>query len=302
LIGGRVVLRLIRTRTIDLDRRNRMYFRPSSIEDALAALARRRPTILAGGTDFYPVRVGRPLPDDVLDVTALDALRGIDDRGEHVRIGAAVRWSEIAEAALPRWFDCLKLAAREIGGRQIQNAGTLVGNVCNASPAADGVPCLLALDAAVELDSTVGTRRLAIADFIRGNRVTARRPDELVTAIIVPKPCIGARSTFLKLGARRYLVISIAMVAALVATAPDGTIEEARIAVGACSVVALRLATLEADLRGRPLVPGIGKAVVPEHLAALSPIDDVRGAAAYRRDAARSIVARALEQLAAEVG
>lgn len=276
-----------------------IYLRPSKIEEAVAALATRPLTILAGGTDFYPARVGKPLSEDILDVTALTALRGVVEADGHYRIGAALRWSELLAADLPPWFDCLKLAAREIGGVQIQNAGTLAGNICNASPAADGVPGLLALDAAVELTSAAGTRRLPLRDFILGNRRTALRHDELVTAIVVPKPRGAARSTFLKLGARKYLVISIVMVASLVETAPDGTITAARIAVGACSAVAQRLASLEQALRGRKLAPGIGALVEAAHLAGLTPIDDVRGAAAYRSDAALALVARSLEDLTA---
>jgi CO/xanthine dehydrogenase FAD-binding subunit len=274
-----------------------IYLRPTEIEETVAALAARPLTILAGGTDFYPARVGKPLSDDILDITALAALRGIGEDDSHYRIGATARWCELA--ALPSWCACLTLAAREIGGMQIQNAGTLAGNICNASPAADGVPGLLALDAAIEITSSRGRRLLPLAEFILGNRRTALRRDELVTAILIPKPRRLARSTFLKLGARKYLVISIVMVAALVEADSDGTICAARIAVGACSAVAQRLTKLENDLRGRRLAPGIGAIVAEPHLAALTPIDDVRSAAAYRSDAALALVARSLEQLAA---
>ena len=274
-----------------------LYLRPTEIEEAVAALAAGKLTILAGGTDFYPARVGKPLNDDILDITALADLRGIGEDDSHYRIGAAIRWRDLA--ALPPWCACLTLAAREIGGMQIQNAGTLAGNICNASPAADGVPALLALDAAIEVASAKGKRLLPLADFVLGNRRTALARDELVTAIVVPKPRGAARSTFLKLGARRYLVISIVMVAALIETAPDRTIIGARVAVGACSAVARRLAALEQVLLGRKLTPGIGALVAAEHLAELTPIDDVRAAAAYRGDAALALVARSLEQLAA---
>jgi CO/xanthine dehydrogenase FAD-binding subunit len=265
-----------------------LYLRPTEIEEAVAALAAGKLTILAGGTDFYPARVGKPLSEDILDVTALAALRGISEDERSFRIGAAVRWSELTAADLPQWFACLTLAAREIGGRQIQNAGTLAGNICNASPAADGVPGLLALDAAVEIASAKGTRLLPLGEFILGNRCTALAADELVTAIVIPKPR----------GARKYLVISIVMVAALLETTSDGTIAAARIAVGACSAVARRLAALEHDLLGRKLVSGIGDIVTAPHLAPLAPIDDVRAGAAYRSDAGLALVARGLEQLA----
>ena len=274
------------------------YVRPTELDQALGLLGESPRVIVAGGTDYYPSRVGRPLDDDVLDVTALDALKAIDIAADHVRIGALATWTDVIEAALPPCFDGLKLAAREVGGVQIQNAGTVAGNVCNASPAADGTPCLLALDAEVELASAGGERALPLVDFVLGNRRTARRNDEIVTAIRVPLPGANARSTFLKLGARRYLVIAIVSVAAVVEPAEDGTVGRARIAVGACSEAPRRLDALEAELAGRPFVPGIGDVVSAAHLDGLSPIDDVRGSAAYRDDAAATIVARALDRLA----
>jgi CO/xanthine dehydrogenase FAD-binding subunit len=274
------------------------YLRPTDLTEALAALAAGPRIILAGGTDYYPARVGQPLDDHVLDITALPALRRIVDEGPHWRIPALCTWTDLLETALPPLFDGLKLAAREVGGVQIQNAGTVCGNLCNASPAADGTPNLLALDAAVELASVRETRRLPLAAFVTGNRATARRADEMVTALFVPKPSHQARSTFLKLGARKYLVISIAMVAAVVEIADDGTIASARLAVGSCSAVAQRLPLLESTLTGRRLEPGITALATPEHLAPLSPIDDVRGTAAYRREAALTLVQRALRDLA----
>ena len=277
-----------------------MYLRPTALDDALGVLAARRPAILAGGTDFYPARVGRPLPDEVLDLGAITDLRGVREDADGWRIGALVTWSEILDARLPRLFDCLKQAAREVGGVQIQNCGTVAGNLCNASPAADGVPPLLALDAKVELASLRGRRVLPLGDFVLGSRRTACAPDELVTAVLVPRRAAEARSVFLKLGARKYLVISIAMVAVVVELAGDDTIARAAVAVGACSAVAHRLAGLERELAGRRLATGIGSIVAPAHLAPLAPISDVRGTAAYRLDAAATLVARTLERLADE--
>lgn len=273
------------------------YIRPTKLEEALAALESDALTIVAGGTDFYPARVGRPLDDDVLDVSALGGLRRIEDGGDHFHVGALCTWTDLIRAELPPWFDGLKLAAREVGGVQIQNAGTIVGNVCNASPAADGVPCLLAVDAEVMLASSSGTRALPLSAFIVGNRRTVRRPDEMVVGIRLPKPPHPARSTFLKLGARKYLVISIAMVAGVVEAAPDGTVAAARIAVGSCSEVAQRLPSLEARLAGKPLGVSLGDVATRHDLAPLRPIDDVRGTAPYRTDAALTLVRRVLNQL-----
>jgi CO/xanthine dehydrogenase FAD-binding subunit len=271
------------------------YAQPRQIKEALAVLAVGPRTIVAGGTDFYPARVGKPLNEPVLDISRLEGLHGVTDEGAHTRIGALATWSDIVDADLPASFDGLKLAAREIGGVQVQNAGTLCGNICNASPAADGVPNLLVLDAEVELVSARGRRTQPVADFITGNRQTRRRADELMTAILMPKPDRAARSTFLKLGARAYLVISIVMVAALVVPGQDGRIGEARVAVGSCSPVACRLAALEAALAGQDFDPAL---VTAAHLAPLAPIDDLRGTADYRRDTALTLVRRALAELA----
>ncbi len=270
------------------------YTRPTELGQALEALATSPRSIVAGGTDYYPARVSKPLDDDVLDITALSELRAITDERSQIRIGALVTWSDLVRASLPAWFDGLKQAAREIGGLQVQNAGTLCGNVCNASPAADGVPNLMALDARVELRSRERLRELPLSDFIVGSRKTRREPDELVTALLVPNPGRGARSTFLKLGARKYLVISIVMVAGVLLPGRDGKIADLRMAVGACSEVAQRLSLLEAELKGRPMTAALAR---PEHLAPLGPIDDMRGTADYRRDAALTLVRRALARL-----
>jgi CO/xanthine dehydrogenase FAD-binding subunit len=273
------------------------YLRPAKLDEALAALAECKLTILAGGTDHYPARVGRTTDEDILDLTALASLKGISRTDGGWRIGATTTWSEVIEAPLPRMFDALKLAAREVGGVQIQNAGTVAGNLCNASPAADGVPALLALDAALELASGRGQRTVPLAQFITGPRTTVRAQDEMVTAILVPAPRHEARSDFLKLGARKYLVISIAMVATALEI-ESRTIRAARIAVGSCSPVARRLAALETELKDQKLDRNIGRLVRPEHFQMLEPIDDVRASAEYRMHAAMVLVRRSLERLA----
>lgn len=275
------------------------YLRPPTLDIALAALAAESRTIIAGGTDFYPSRVGRPPGELLLDITAIEELRGIRDAGDHWRLGAAVTWTDLLETPLPPAFDALKRAAREVGGRQIQNAGTLCGNVCNASPAADGMPALLALNALVELRSPSSTRALPLATFVAGPRRTRRLPDEIVTALLVPAPAPGALGGFAKLGARRYLVISIVMAAAVLEPDDAGRIATARVAVGACSPVAARLPGLEADLAGRPVSPDLGDLVAARHFEHLAPIDDVRASSAYRRDAAHTVVARLLSRLGA---
>ena len=276
------------------------YARPNALDEALQ-LRESGAQIVAGGTDFYPARVGKPLYDRdvacVLDLTALSTLRGIREEVTQFRIGAMTSWTAIAEASLPAQFYCLQAAAREVGGRQIQNRGTIGGNLCNASPAADGVPALLALGAEIELVSRSGKRRLALSDFILGPRQIALRPDEIASALLIPKPQGAAHSSFVKLGARKYLVISIVMAAGYLDVV-GSRIAEARIAVGSCSPVAQRLLALEAALKGEVAISKLARVVKPEHLAPLAPIDDVRASADYREEAALVVVRRLLTELA----
>lgn len=276
------------------------YAKPRAIDEALQLLGEERWRILAGGTDFYPALGNRPLRENVLDINGLDELRGVSETAAHMVVGARTTWTDLLLLPLPSAFDALKQAAREVGSVQIQNVGTVAGNLCNASPAADGVPALLILDAEVELRSRAALRHLRLEDFILGNRRTALRQGEMMTAIRIPRRSIDGSSAFFKLGARRYLVISIAMAAARIAVGRDGRISEAAVAVGACSAVALRLDLLERALVGKPAEASIAGAVEDAHLSSLAPIDDVRGSARYRHEAAREIVARAIATAAGE--
>lgn len=272
-----------------------IYLRPQTLREALTELAARPLTVLAGGTDFYATRAGQAITEPVLDITAIPELKLISDAGTHWRIGATVTWSQIVRAAWPAQLNALQLAARDIGAVQVQNRASLAGNICNASPAADGIVALLALDAQVELAALSGQRTLALTDFVLGARKTARLPSELVTGILVPIRKT-ARSSFLKLGQRRYLVISIAMVAVLLELDSAGAIVYAAVAVGSCSAVAQRLPALERRLLGQKASSDVLALLQPEDLNPLTPIDDVRGSAAYRRDVALTLVKRALSE------
>lgn len=270
-----------------------MLVRAASLEDALNRIGAGA-RVLAGGTDVMVAAGEGGLAGDFVDVSGLEALRGVArERGE-IRLGAATTWAEAARADLPPAFGALKAAAREVGAVQIQNRATVAGNLCNASPAADGVPPLLVLNAEVELVSPRGRRRLPLARFISGPRRTERAADEIVVAIVCPEPPTGLRSAFLKLGARRSLVISIAMVAVGLEI-EDGVVASARIAVGAASPVAMRLPAAEQRLSGEPAREGLGERLRPKDFAALAPIDDVRASGDYRRSAALTLARRAID-------
>jgi CO/xanthine dehydrogenase FAD-binding subunit len=275
------------------------YLRPGVLSEALANLAGGGHLVLAGGTDVYPAAVGRVVAGPLLDITGIGELSGIAHEEGALRIGATTTWAEIAGAGLPPAFDALKAAAAEVGGRQIQNAGTVGGNLCNASPAADGVPPLMVLDAEVELASTAGLRRMPLAAFLTGPRQTALRADEIMTAVLVPDAGQAGRSAFVKLGARRHLVISIAMVAARLDVA-DGVVRAAALAVGACGPVAIRLPAVEARLVGAAAGPGLARLIDPAEVAtALAPIDDLRARADYRAEAGAELLRRAVAGLMA---
>eukprot|EP01037_Dinobryon_pediforme_P005962 gene5962-6034_t len=265
------------------------YHRPTSLDQALTLLAEGGFTVLAGGTD---VMVQRDATRRIIDITALPGLRRIERLGSGWRIPCLATWSDILAPGLPPEWDALRQAVGQIGGRQIQNAGTLIGNLCNASPAADGVPCLLAMDAAVEIASTSGARLIPVRDFVLGPRSTALAPGELALALHVPDH--GGISRFEKLGARSHLVISIAMVAVWLRL-ERGVIAEARIAIGACGPKAILLPELAQGLVGQNCATA---AVAPEPFQALSAIDDIRAPAWYRRHAARVLVERAIHAMA----
>ncbi len=271
------------------------YLRPRTIESALRILAGRDHLVVAGGTDVYPALVGQPVPDAVLDITSVGGLRGVDTvdgiDGRWLRIGATTTWTDLIDGPLPPGFAALADAARQVGAAQIQHAGTLAGNLCTASPAGDGIPVLLALDAEVELRSERGSRRLPVDQFITGYRRTALADDELVVAVWLPLPPGDHRSAFVKCATRSSLVISLAMVAASIGRDGTGRIIRARMAVGACSPVAVRLRTVE-----RAILDGAARPWTAADLGELSPIDDIRATAAYRLDVVPTLIDDALAQ------
>ncbi len=276
------------------------HHRPTTLTEALSIRAGEDVAILAGATDIYPAAANRrawgdPTHKDVLDITAIPGLRDITETPHGFRLGCLVTWSQVARADLPKQFDGLRQAARQVGGVQVQNRGTILGNLVTASPAGDGIPNLLALNASVEVAGRNGTRMLPVADFLTGYRATALARDEIALALHIPK-MPRAIGSFRKLGARHYLVISIAMVAGVVDIDEHGRILMARLAIGACSATAQRLPGLEGELRGTSLYHA-DKVPEARHLDHLTPIDDIRASGAYRRDAALRLLRDLLWEL-----
>lgn len=277
-----------------------VWLQPESLDEALAVLQHDNAIIIAGGTDIYPAHVERPLSGPLVDISQIAELAGIIKKPDHWRIGAGVTWSQLINTPLPPAFDALKQAGREVGSLQIQNRATIIGNICNASPAADGIPPLVVLDADIELASQKAKRTIALKDFITGNRQTQMRSDEVVTAVIVPAHAVKGQSAFSKLGARKHLVISIAMVAARLVSGPDETVSSLAVSVGSCAPTPQRLAALEQQATGCPLnnLPDLPQ---PIHFAGLSPISDVRASAEYRLVGACETTRRLLTLLVEQV-
>ena len=268
------------------------YLRPQTLDEAVAALqAHPALRIIAGGTDLYPALGDHVQHTDLLDITGLSGLQDITLTADGLRIGALETWTDVQAAKLGNAYKALAEAGREVGSPQIQNAATVVGNLCNASPAADGTVALMALGAQVEIAGQDGVRTVPVESFVTGVRRVALAQGEIVTALHVPTATGG--SAFLKLGARKYLVISIAMVAAHVALDASGRITHAAIAVGSCAPVAKRLPKIEAALLGARR-DAVAAVVRPELIDGLAPISDIRADAAYRETVVPVLVRRAL--------
>lgn len=275
-----------------------LYHRPLTLDETLHRLADGGSTVIAGCTLYYLDGRSRPLADRLIDITGVTELNGIGMAADHVRIGALTTWSTLANASLPVECAPLQQAAQRVGALQIQNVGTLGGNLCGAAANADGIPPLLVADAEVELRSTRHVRTLPLVTFLRGNRQTAREPDELLTAVIVPRRVGNQTGVFLKLARRAYQGVAIVSVAAQLGTDDAVRIASAGIVVGACSAVAQRLPTLEQRLLGQSITGALATVFDPGvDLASLTPMTDAMATADYRRDAAATLVRRALQTL-----
>lgn len=261
---------------------------PRTLDDALASRAIHPfATVLAGGTDVMVYIEGGSLkPVAVIDLWKVDALRGIAASADGaVRIGALATWTDIA--ASPLLPAALQDCARTVGAVQIQNRGTVGGNIVNASPAGDSLPMWLALDARFELRSWQGVRTVAASDFWQGYKKTALRADELLTAVIVPPLAEGATLRYRKVGTRLAQAISKVVMALRVDVA-GGRVSAARVAFGSVGPVPARAAAVEAALVGAPLDDAhVDTAVAKLDIA---PIDDIRSTADYRNAVARNIL------------
>ncbi|HEX4417336.1 MAG TPA: FAD binding domain-containing protein [Kofleriaceae bacterium] len=269
-----------------------VYLRPRDLDEAVAARAEYPGwMVLAGGTDLMVNANHRAVPPGILDLWRLAALCFVRVTDEEIAIGAGTTWREVeTHPAIRARLRPLAAAAREIGALQIQARGTLGGNVGTSSPVGDSLPVLLALDAELEVASVRGRRRAAYREWCTGYRTTRLAPDELIVSATIRVPGPATRTAWRKVGTRRAQSISKVMGAAAITLDGDVVID-ARVALGAVAERPIRIAAVEAAVRGQRL-PQAADAARAALRTAIRPIDDVRSTADYRREVAENLVAR----------
>lgn len=274
------------------------YHRPTTVEEAIRLLddlENAKP--LAGGTDLVPLlREGEIKPGHLVDLNWVPELDYVKEHGGFIRIGAAATLSRIMGSPLIREkAHALHDAVSRIGSPQIRNLGTLTGNVCNASPAADSAPPLLVLDAEVTAKSVDGARVIPISGLFAGPKINNLKPNELVTEIRFPTPPANSGSAYRRIGRRRAFTLSVVGAAAYVEM--DGeACSDARVAFGSVAETPLRVKAVEDLLRGEALTPGLMETTGEASKGHVRPITDVRGTAEYRRDMCAVLLKRALKR------
>ena len=261
---------------------NRTLLQPKSLADALTMLRDEGPLVpMAGCTDLYvSLNFGTLKDTRFLNLWALDRLRGIELRGDLLCIGALATHSALIGSPLVRRrLPMLAAAASEVGGVQIQNRGTLGGNVANASPAGDTLPVLADAEAVVVLRSAAETRRVPFTTFYTGYRQSVRRPDELIAGFEIP--ALHGRQWFRKVGTRAAQAISKIVIAGVAGDAP-------RIALGSVAPTVIRATRTEQALAGGASLADAQRMLEQE----IAPIDDIRSTAEYRRRVASNLLAR----------
>jgi len=266
---------------------------PATLPEAVALRAAHPDAwLLAGGTDIMVYLEAHAIdPPAFIDLWRVDGLRGIDAQADHIRIGACTDYTAIIDDADCRaHLPALVEASRTVGARQIQNRGTIGGNIANASPAGDTMPVLLAQDAVLELRSEArGLREVPLADFYTGYKRTVMAPDELIAFVRIPKPSEGDRVHFRKVGTRMAQSISKVVLGGRLRLDGD-TITEARLGWGSVAATPVRSPSAEKALAGQRLTAAAISAAVAALDHDIKPIDDVRSTADYRISVARRIL------------
>jgi CO/xanthine dehydrogenase FAD-binding subunit len=273
---------------------------PTTLTEVYALLSERAGSIkiIAGGTDLMVLMNAHMLDEgEFLDIWRVNELRGITDEGDALRIGALTTYTQLIRSELiQQHVPSLVDASRTIGAIQIQNRGTIGGNVINASPAGDSLPVLAAYDAEVDIGSARGTRRVSFNELYTGYRRTVLEADELLLAVRIPKLKQGERDFFWKVGTRRAQAISKTVMAAK-ALSQDGRIESIGIGVGSVAPTVVRAPETERLLTGSPLTPALTEQARQMIAREITPITDLRSTEHYRRTVTGNVLVKFLRQL-----
>jgi len=265
---------------------------PHSLDDALGALASGEELIpFAGGTDLMVyIEAGTQPPCTFLNLQELRRLKPALSIGEGLTLGALTTYREVRRSNVVVQFPMLGWAAREIGALAIQSRGTWAGNIANASPAADGVPALMAYDAEIELSSRKGSRRVPLSKFYKGYKQMDRRDDELITAIHLPLPESGWSDYYRKVGTRRFQAISKTLLAGRIRIDANRIVQDVRMVFASVAPFTLRALHTENLIRGRHLTPDLIEEAAAAIEDEIHPIDDIRSTENYRRRVTSNLV------------
>lgn len=278
------------------------YHKATSIEDAITQRAATGARLLAGGTDLIAqMKAGSRTPDVVVDVKGVAELNQIATGGDgELIIGAAVSAARLArEARIKTHHPGLHDALGMIGSRQIQNRASLGGNICNAAPSADAVPPLIADGARADIIGAGGKRRqIELSEIFAGPGRTTLGDDELLVAIILPKPDDHAGAAYIRFTPRREMDIAVVGAAARLSVDGSGVIKAARIALASVAPTPVRATSAEARLIGGHLSAELFQKAGAAAQDDATPISDTRGSAAYRKDLIAVLVERALQRAA----
>lgn len=273
---------------------------PTALEEVFALLSERGRgiKIIAGGTDLMVLMNAHMLDaEEFLDIWQVNELRGITEEDGALRIGALTTYTQLITSELiQRHVPALVAASGTIGAIQIQNRGTIGGNIVNASPAGDSLPVLAAYEAEIEVGSARGVRRISFVGFYTGYRRTVLEPDELVLSVRILKLKEGERDFFWKVGTRRAQAISKTVMAAK-AVIDDGAIASISIGVGSVGPTVVRAPQTERLLTGAPLTPALMEQARQMIAREITPITDLRSTEHYRRTVTGNVLVKFLRQL-----
>jgi len=273
---------------------------PRSLQEALEMKKnyRERAKLLAGGTDLLVLlKDGKLKAETVMSLGGVSELKVIRRQDGGVMLGALASHRDVASSPLvQQQYPDLAEACSQVGAIQIQNLGTVGGNICNASPAADAAPPLLLTDALLTLASTRGERRIPINEFFLGPRQTVLEPDEILKDIFLPPPAGRRGATYLKLGRREAMEIAIVGIGVAVhLNGSDQVASECRIAMGSVAPTPIRARPAEALVNNKEITKELVDEIAAVAAEAARPISDVRATAEYRLDMIRVLCRRAIQ-------